>query len=123
MILMGLEENRALTEAFIMVAPVSIALIPRTSTSDGTGGRLKPAGTPRSPQVFSLLEPGSSGYSEPVVTVDGKQHTIDFMLLGRYDSVMAVDDVFTYDGREYKIVALMPDNGYEKRAVVLRHGW
>lgn len=123
MILVGLEENRQLTEAFIMVSPVSLALQPRTSVADGTGGRLKPTGTPRSPQVFSLLEPSYSGFSEPLVTADGKQYTVDFMLLGRYDAVVAVDDVFTYDGREYKIVAVMPDNGYEKRAVVLRHGW
>lgn len=123
MILAGLDENRALTKVFIDIAPVTIELIPRASTADGTGGRLKPTGAPRQSQVFSLLEPSSSGYGEPLVTSDGKQYTVDFMLLGEYNSTMEVDDVFTYGGKEYKIVAIMPDNGYEKRAVVLKHGW
>lgn len=123
MITMGLAENRAATEAFINAAPVDLVLTPRVKQSDGTGGRQMVLGDPRSSQRFSLLEPSNSGYQEPLATRDGQQTTFDFMLLGKYDAVFAEDDVFTYDGKEYKVVTVMADNGYEKRALVLRHGW
>ena len=123
MMTMGLAENRAATEAFIAVAPVDIVLTPRVKTPDGTGGRQMALGTPRESQRFSLLEPSNSGYQEPLATRDGQQTTFDFMLLGKYDAIIAEDDVFTHEGKEYKLVTVMADNGYEKRALVLRHGW
>jgi len=115
--------NRELTAAFIARRPVTLTLTPRVETSDGAGGKTKSLGTPRAPQVFSLLEPSDSGYREPAAIEEGRQSSIDFMLLGTHDAIIGLYDVFTYDGREYKVVELMPDNGYEKRALVMRHGW
>lgn len=123
MILTGLDQNRAATVAFIDVAPTTITLYPRTKDSDGTGGWRLVVGAAREPQVFSLLEPGNSGYDLPLVTVDGEQHAIDFMLLGTYDAIIEEDDVFTVDGEKYIVATIMPFNGYERRGLVIKHGW
>lgn len=115
--------NRAATTAFINVAPVTLTLVPRVSVSDGTGGRRKTSGTPRAPQVFTLSEPSDSGFRAPFVTPEGTQLDVDFLLIGEWDAVVDKDDVFTHEGREYKVESVMPDNYYEKRAMVVRHGW
>lgn len=119
----ALDVNRRVTLAFIDQNPVDIALIPRSSGRTATGGRLKTSEEPRASQRFSLIEPSDSGFRYPSSTSDGSQYSVDFMLLGAYDAVMEKDDVFVYEGREYKLLEIMPDNGYEKRAVVVRHGW
>jgi hypothetical protein len=73
--------------------------------------------------VFSLIEPSDSGFRLPAVIAEGSQQSFDFLLLGSYDAIVEENDVFTHDGKEYKVVTLMIDNGYETRAMVLRHGW
>lgn len=115
--------QKRLTEAYIAFDPVDLILIPRVLQSDGEGGEKKVLGTPRPPQRFSLIEPGNSGFQQPVTTDSGTQYTIDFMLLGTVETVFARDDVFTLGGYEYKILEVMPFNGYERRGVVIRHGW
>lgn len=115
--------HRDLTDAFIAQNSVELTLIPRGETVTATGGRLKTASTPRVPQVFSLIEPSDSGFRLPSVIAEGSQQSFDFMLLGSYDAIVEENDVFTYDGHEYKVMTLMIDNGYETRAMVLRHGW
>lgn len=118
-----LDIQKRLTKAFIDTAPVSLTLTPRNLVSDGEGGKRQVPGTPRTAQTFMLSEPSDSGARLPVATSDGEQLTIDFMLLGEFDAVIAEGDVFVYNGYEYKIETIMPFNGYERRALVIRHGW
>ena len=118
-----LDIQKDLTEAFIAQKPTSIVLTPRIRVGDGAGGHTKVDGPPRSPQTFTLIEPGDSGAQQPFASSDGSQYTLQFILIGAYDAVVAADDVFTLDGFEYKIVEVMPFNGYEQRAVVIRHGF
>lgn len=115
--------QRRLTRAFIAQNPTLVTLIPREIETTNIGGRLKTAGVPRTPQLFSLLEPSDSGYRSPTNTADGSQVTFDFMLLGDADTVIGENDTFLYEGREYKIETIMHFNGYERRALVIRHGW
>jgi hypothetical protein len=115
--------QRRLTASFIKRSPVTITLIPRESVKTPTGGIAKTTGSPRNPQVFTLVEPSNSGYQQANVVIEGSQTTFDYQLIGHHDAIIGKDDVFTHDGREYKIETLMHDNGYEKRAMVLRHGW
>lgn len=115
--------QRSVTKAFINFSPVIVQLIPRSKVSDGQGGFKKVVQTARQPQTFALIEPGDSGFSQPVVPEAGEQYTVQYMLLGMHDAVMAKDDVFSHGGKEFKLLEVMPDNGYEKRAVVIRHGW
>lgn len=115
--------NIALTKAFINVNPVDIVLQPATKTNDGMGGHVRTPAAPRVSQRFTLLEPSDSGYREPTASSDGSQLTIDFLMLGMPDAIVDEDDVFTYEAKEYKIASIMVDNGYEKRAMVIKHGW
>ena len=119
----GLEENKLATKLFIDIAPVTLTLTPRALVDDGEGGKRKVAQTPRAPQVFTLIEPSNSGQTAMVTTDDGSQDTLEFLLLGEFDAIIGKDDVFTFEGREYKVEIIMPFNGYERRAGVLRHGW
>lgn len=111
-----------LTRAFIAADPVTITLTPRGLVPDGEGGRTRTALPPREPQVFTLIEPGNSGFQQPISDDTGEQYTVEFMLLGDPDVVMERNDVFTHEGENYKIREIMPFNGYERRAVVIRHG-
>lgn len=119
-----LDFQKRLTRAFIGRNPVVLELLPRVETKTATGGILKTLGeTPRPPQIFTLIEPSDSGYREPVKSSTGEQLTIDYLLIGEADAVMDVNDVFIHEEREYKIVTIMVNNSYEKRALVTRHGW
>lgn len=112
-----------LTRAFVAADPVTISLTPRTLVPDGEGGSVRTPQTPRAPQVFTLIEPGNSGFQQPISDDTGEQYTIEFMLLGDPDVVMERNDVFTYENQDYQIREIMPFNGYERRAVVIRHAW
>lgn len=122
MIRTGLDINRRATKRFIDVAPVSIVLTPVLETQTA-GGKQQVEQAPRTAQVFTLLEPGDSGHRDKTTMVDGSQLTLEYLLLGEHDAEMAAEDRFVHDGRKYKIVHVMPDNGYERRAMVIRHGW
>lgn len=115
--------QKKITKLFIDQNPVTISLIPRVVSKTATGGRLKTAGDPRDPLVVTLIEPSDSGYRAPLMTSEGSQTTFDYMILAEADAVIEENDVFIYDGREYKITTLMHFNGYERRAMVERHGW
>ena len=120
---MQLELQKRLTQDFINTDPVVLTLIPRTTVPDGSGGRKKVTQAPRLPQTFTLIEPSDSGFQLPIATDSGQQYTVQYMLLGTVDAIMEAGDVFVWDGKEYKLEAIMPFNGYERRAVVIRHGW
>ena len=118
-----LEQQKRITKAFIDFDSDTITLIPRMDVNDGMGGSKKLLQTPRAPQVVAMIEPGSSGFQEPTATDAGQQYSVTYQLLGEVDLQIAVDDVFVFDGREFKILAIMPFNGYERRAVAVSNGW
>lgn len=118
-----LELQRKLTLDYIAYDSVSIELRARTKESDGAGGEKLIVQDPRPAQTFSLIEPGSSGFYPPTVSDAGEQYSVDFMLLGAHDADVRKNDVFTHNGDDYMILAIMPFNDYETRAVVIRHAW
>lgn len=115
--------NRKLTKQFIDVLPVTLTLTPNARTRSATGGFTFAAGTPRAPQVFTLIEQGTvSGMPRPEITLDGIVRVVEFELLGEYDSELARYDTFTHQGKEFEVVDLFYDNGYERRALVSARG-
>jgi hypothetical protein len=115
-----LDTQRRLTRAFIATMPVSVALVPRTRTKTSAGGYVFVNQPPRVPQTLRLIE--SSAIPRPVVTLDGIVREADFELLGAHDAEMGVYDVFSIDGRQWEVVSLAHDNGWERRALVTRVG-
>jgi hypothetical protein len=115
--------HRRLTKAFIDANPVTIVLTPRTKDKKPAGGWVWVDGTPRDPQVMTLIEQtGLSGQPKPVVTVDGVERVVEFILLGEWDSLMGRNDVFVYQSKDWEVVDLYFDNGYEQRALVSARG-
>jgi len=117
---MNLTLNRRITKKFIDELPVSLALVPRTRTKTPAGGFTWTEAAPRPLQTMTLIEPSVS--PRPITTADGVERTIEFELLGQHDALLERYDVFTHDGKDWEIVMMFHDNGYEKRAMVSRRG-
>ena len=113
---------RADTVRFIDFSPVTLTLRMYDIIDDGTGGKKEVFAGNRPPQVFSLLEPSSSNYKMKSTQPEGTNTIYDYMLLGKHDAVIGLYDEFTYDGNEYRVENILSENGYERRAVVLRTG-
>lgn len=118
-----LDVNRRLTKAFIDRLPLEVVLVPRTRTRTASGGFALVEGPARDPQIMTLIESGTvDGTPRPVAAQDGVDRVIDFTLLGEWDAQLARYDTFTHQGKDWEIIDLFHDNGYERRALVSRRG-
>lgn len=115
--------NRRLTQRFIETAPVHLRLTPYERLADDQGSWRFIKGEIRTTQKFRLIEGGSDNNAATQVTnIDGLVREIEFVLLGEHDAEVTLYDRFTWDGVEYEVTQIWPDNGYEKRASVRRRG-
>lgn len=116
--------QRKLTKAFIDTKPIELVLRPRVRAETPSGGFRWEDGQPRPAQTLRIVEPSThvNLAPEPRRTNDGEQRKIEFLLLGEWDAVIGQDDTFTYQGREWQVVELAYDNGWEQRASVARYG-
>lgn len=112
--------QRGLTAAFIAALPVSLVLTPRTHQKLPSGGFSYVLGSPRASQVMTIVE--QTGLPRPTRTVDGVERVVEFEIVGQWDAQMARGDVFTYQGKDWEVVDLFFDNGYETRALVSARG-
>lgn len=116
-----LATQRALTAAFIEANYETIVLTPRTQGKTTTGGFQYNNQPPRAPQKFHIIERVSNAMPRTRV-IGGDQREEDFTLLGYWDAQVAVHDIFDLNGAQWEVLALMSDNGYERRATVMRYG-
>lgn len=115
--------NRKLTSAFIAQLPTVVTLIPRTVTKLPAGGTKLVDGTPRAPQTMTIIEQSSlSGQPTPTRTLDGVDRKVEFEIVAEWDAAIARYDTFTHQGKEWEVIDLFFDNGYEKRALVSARG-
>jgi hypothetical protein len=116
--------NRRNTVAFITANPVIISLTPRARINSGTGARWAP-GVVRDPQQFRLVDQSSTSGPVPgrIVAADGVQRQVQFQLLGAWDSLIGLWDFWRDEqGILFEVAELLPWNGYEQRAKVVRYG-
>lgn len=118
--------NRENTIRFIQQNPTDIVLLTRRRQKDGFGTRWV-EGSTRESQTFRLID--QSGSSRPVPGLlpaslpGGQQRKIEYMLLGKHDAVVEVGDYWVDESDiRWEIEELLPDNGYEVRATVIRYG-
>jgi hypothetical protein len=115
--------QRRLTTAFINRLPTTVILTPRARQKSPTGGVKWVEGEARDAQTMTLIELGTAaGNPEPVKTVDGIERTVQFELLGEWDAELARYDTFTHQGKDWEVIDLFYDNGYERRALVSARG-
>lgn len=120
-----LRAQRRNTAAFIAANAIVLELLPRIRTKTGSGYTTT-YGDPRPAQFFRLIDLSSIVGNIPgrLRSSEGEQRKITHQLLGYWDCVMEVGDkwVDVVTGARYEIDELMPDNGYERRAKVIRYG-
>lgn len=117
-----IEAQRRITEAFILLDPTAIVLVPKNETITPGGGRAMVAGTPRAEQTFKVIP--MTFDQRPTVTAGGVERIIDYTLLGRWDAEGEVWDTFTLqDGvaEYYQVVAIADGHLYEKKFLCERH--
>lgn len=119
-----LEINRRNTEAFINTNPSLISLIPRRMIKTGTGTQYVDD-PPRAAQRFRIIDQTRTFGPEPgsLVGADGRQRRIEYQLLGMWDAEVGLLDHWTdVEGVSWQVADLLPDQGYERRAQVVRYG-
>lgn len=119
-----LKYQRANTRAFIDANPVMVALTPQTLVKTGTGTKYVP-GTPRPAQKARIIDQTRTFGPEPgtAVGADGKQRKLEFQLLLEHDGVVGVHDFWLdAEGVRWEVADVLPNQGYEVRAQVMRYG-
>ena len=88
----ALAVQRKVTHGFIMTQPVTVTLRKRVKVQQPAGGFAWEEDYERDPQVMRVVEPASQ--PQPVVTADGVDRVIEFMLLAEWDAEIERGDVF-----------------------------
>jgi hypothetical protein len=117
--------QRRNTLAFIAARPSTLILVPSVRQRTATGGSILVDGPARAAQTFRVVEQGSAPNNTPgqLRAADGTQERTDFLLLGVHDAVVEVGDHWSdTSGAKYRVTEMVADNGYEKRAKVVRYG-
>lgn len=114
--------QRKVTQQFIESRPITVVLIPRTRTV-ARGVATFVNGTPRPPQVMTLIMQSPAGGSIEQHTGDGTERRIDFQLLGAWNSEGDIGDHWQdSNGQWWEVTAIVPENGYERRYVIESYG-
>ena len=116
--------KRIQTTEFIAWNPTTVTLIPRQGVKTGTGIAWADL-TPRAPQVVRLIDQsstkGPNGGAIP--TGDGVQRKVEYQMLMEWDAEVGQHDYwYDADGIRWEVHEVMPWNGYETRAEVIRYG-
>jgi hypothetical protein len=117
--------QRRNTLAFISARPSRLVLVPSVRQRTATGGSILVDGPARSAQTFRVVEQGSAPNNTPgqLRAADGAQERTDFLLLGSSDAIVEVGDHWSdTSGAKYRVTEMVTDNGYEKRAKVVKYG-
>lgn len=117
---MNLAAQRKVTQAFIAVRPESIVFTPRHKEKKPAGGFVWVEDAARAPQTVTFIEPGSAPL--PTVTLDGIVRVVEMQVVAAWDAAIERFDVFTHQGKDWEVVDLFYDNGYETRALVSGRG-
>lgn len=114
--------NQRLTRAYIKQKQTLVFFTPYSKVENDTGGWKYQKGMIKIQEAIRIVEitNQSGGPLGVVETLDGLERQIQFQILAEYKSQMALHDRFIVDGVEYEVVQMWPDNGWEKRASVVR---
>lgn len=109
------------TDWFIATRPMDLVLTPVRRERRTNGGYADVNLPSRPAQRMRLI--AMSADQRPTVTEDGVEREIDLTLLGRWDAQIDIGDWWRDgEGLRYEVVELVPNNGYEVRALVSKKG-
>lgn len=114
--------QRVITKGFISANLVVISLSRPTLVDDGAGGKTM-TWISLPPQNFRIIPQGGSGILR---TVDGKELSPEFVLVGYWDADVKKGDRFVIDGVTHEVIWILPDSAmsssYETKAEVVSRG-
>lgn len=120
-ITLELQMLRDQTEWFIAARPIDLTLTPVKSQRTSTGGTTRTNLPARPAQRLRLISMSDS--QKPTITEDGVEREIDLTLLGPWDAQIDIYDWWRDgEGLLYEVVEMVPYNGYEVRALVVKSG-
>lgn len=106
--------QRRLTEWFIEMGPPSeITLVPTVSVKTPGKGISRVPGTPRVAQQFKKIFTGGDGLQTG--GQDGVTHRFDMVLVGLWNCVAEIGDIWFEDDQQYIIHSEFPNNNYERK--------
>lgn len=112
------------TLAFIEADLRLVTLTPQTAQRSGTGTRMV-AGAPRPTQKARLVDQTRTFNAFPgkATGSDGTARDMQYQLIMLWDAEIDKNDYWIdADGYRWDVLDVLPDNGYERRAEVRRHG-
>lgn len=113
--------QRELTTWFIAANPIWLRVTPVKKQRTTSGGQALVDLPERPVQKMRLISMSAS--QKPKITEDGVEREIDLTLLGEWDCQLDVGDHWRDgEGLAYEIVEMVPYNGYEVRALVVKSG-
>jgi hypothetical protein len=119
-----LEVNRTNTRAFIEANLSLITLVRQIKTITGTG--VKKTAVPRPTQQARLVDQTRTFDASPgkLTGADSTSRQLQYQLVMLWDAEVAKDDYWLdgETGERWDVKDLLPDNGYERRAEVMRYG-
>lgn len=115
--------QRGVTTRFIAANPSFIVLIPIVQTKTGDGYTTAD-GEARDEQIFRLVDQSTELGNLPgrLRSSNGQERKATHQLVGYFDAVFAAGDHWFDETGRYEVDEILPDNGYERRAKVIRYG-
>jgi hypothetical protein len=116
-----LAAKRDQTVWFIAAHPAWLTLTPVKKERSSSGGTHYVNLPPRPPQKLRLISMSAS--QKPTITDNGIEREIDLTLLGPWDAQIDIGDWWRDgEGLYYEVLEMVPFNGYEVRALVVKKG-
>lgn len=116
-----LAAKRDQTEWFIAANPTWLTLIPTKRTRTSSGAVTYVDQPPRPPQKLRIISMSAS--QKPTLTDNGIEREIDLTLLGPWNAQIDIGDWWRDgEGLFYEVLEMVPSNGYEVRALVVKKG-
>lgn len=103
------------TQVMLKIDSHTIVLQPHKRTAGAGGVYDNVPQPPRAPQVLAVEPVGAGGITH---SEGASLHKWDYELVGPHDAEMEINDTWQHEGTTYRIIAIKPENGYERRAVV-----
>lgn len=112
--------QRSLTEWFISADLEKIVLTPWSKVDDGEGGWTLEEQPAREEQVGRLI-PLTNPATEQM-TLDGERVVPDFILMMKWDAVIAPRDRFTCRGVDLEVIHVQEKRDYQTKAELINRG-
>lgn len=113
--------KRDQTMWFIAANPSQMILTPVRRDRTAGGGFTEVNLTPRPIQTLRVIS--MSAAQKPTLTENGIEREIDLTLLGPHDAEIEIGDWWLdSENLRYEVIEMVPPNGYEVRALVVKKG-